>query len=51
MVSRDEAYQYLSSYLGLPPEKCHMNRFNADQCEETAEWAKQIIQDFQDLDR
>ena len=31
-MTRDRAYEWLARELGLPPEECHIGRFDIDQC-------------------
>jgi hypothetical protein len=45
-ISRDQAYQMLADYLGVPEPKAHMSTMSIEQLQKTAEWAKRVFDEM-----
>lgn len=41
--SRSKAYKALSEFMELPPSKCHIGMFDAEQCERVVEFADKFV--------
>ena len=49
-VTREEAYNYLAEWLGVPEPEAHMSRMDSEQCKKVIEWSIMMLNDNRRLD-
>ena len=49
--SRNEAYKALADFMQMSENDTHIGNFNAEQCNAVVEWAKQVMQALEDVDK
>lgn len=47
---RNEAYQHLANYLGIPEPKAHMRFMDYKTCKKVVEWSVMMLNDMRRLD-
>ncbi len=47
---RNETYEHLSKWLGIPEPKAHMSKMDIKQCKQVIVWSIMMLNDFRRLD-